>query len=400
MRWLSMATALLLVLTRAAAAEEPIRIVTWNAEAIELDELGNRLPDFKKLADELEPDVLILIEMAGLEEVQSVAQALDWSEYYAAVSDWSQHQGLVFSRLEAAVISKIPIEAVVEHDASVDGFHEVFSHAGAVPGLVSEVKLSSNGIPGFGSPLAHTDRGTLRVDLSNGLTIFPLHLKSNRNGPCSDVGRAIETLEGFGIEVPEARRYFDDGFAQATDVRRTNALKRERVIAAVARVANRAIEQDGRTAVIAGDFNTTFETGLHGVAVDDCAIQDFSCAKAPFPASACTPGDGYDDTLGILKAGLVRGANSKIAWSVLSDGLGRTYDDACFADRAIDHIAVAAAEASRFSVAAEAGETFGSDHYPVCAEFASDGRSAAWTAACGSAVKPLDQSSECGIGGR
>lgn len=63
----------------------------------------------------------------------------------------------------------------------------------------------------------------------------------------------------------------------------------------------------------------------------------------------------------MLEAGLV----GDTKWTVLSKGLPRTYDDPTFADAAIDHIVVPAADSGRFSAAIRASETHGSDHYPV-----------------------------------
>ena len=93
----------------------------------------------------------------------------------------------------------------------------------------------------------------------------------------------------------------------------------------------------------------------------DCKLSDFSCAKAPFPEAARSGSDGFDDTLGMLEAGLV----GDTKWTVLSKGLPRTYDDPAFANAAIDHIVVPVADSDRFSTAIRASETYGSDHYPI-----------------------------------
>ena len=209
---------------------------------------------------------------------------------------------------------------------------------------------------------AQTDRGTMRVDLENGLTLFPLHLKSNRVGQCSDLARAGSALRAAGIDVPaEVQAAFDNGFAKATKTRLSNAAKRERVMAATIVVAEDAVA-DGRTVVIAGDLNTAFETGKSGADLSsDCKLSDFSCAKAPFPEAARSGSDGFDDTLGMLEAGLV----GDTKWTVLSKGLPRTYDDPAFANAAIDHIVVPVADSDRFSTAIRASETYGSDHYPI-----------------------------------
>ena len=71
------------------------------------------------------------------------------------------------------------------------------------------------------------------------------------------------------------------------------------------------------------------------------------------------------DTLAIRTGPIVE----QRAWSLLTKDLPRTYDDPVFADRAIDHIAVPADQAERFSGIDRAPETFGSDHFPIFVTF-------------------------------
>jgi endonuclease/exonuclease/phosphatase family metal-dependent hydrolase len=362
LRWLTASVVVLIVWPCALFAAEPVRIVSWNTKPALYEALDERLADFKALDRDLKPDVLVLIEVAGEHEVRKIVRALGWTKYHAIVTNWASLNDRVHFALEAAVISKTPIVRAVEYDASPDGHHEVFSNDGVVAGIASEVRLSSRGIAGFGDPLGRTDRGTIRVDLANGLTIFPVHLKSNRNGACIDLANAIRTLRRSGLPVPPAAKSFlARGFHRATKERLRNARKRERVMAATVRVANQAITE-GRTVVIAGDMNTSFEPGLAGKVVEDCALADFGCAKGPLPSTACAAGDGYDDTLGgILEAGLI----GRTKWRVLSRHLPRTYDDLAFADFAIDHIAVPAGVAGRFRAAQRGAKTYGSDHFPI-----------------------------------
>lgn len=362
---ISASVCLAFLLGVAAARAEVVRIVSWNAKPTLYEGLEDRLTELRKLADELKPDVLVLVEVTGEIEAKMIAGALGWPEYHGIVTNWARLSTQPSFAIEAAVISKVPIIGAIEFDPKVDGHHEVFSHKGTVPGLVSEKELSSRGISGFGDPLARTDRGTIRVDLDNGLTIFPVHLKSDYSPLCQDLGKAIETFEKSGLAVPPAaREFYEKGFAAATKERVSNATKRERVLAAVVREGSAAAEQR-RIVVIAGDMNTTFEAGKFGTKVADCTLSDFSCAPAPFPASACQGGDGYDDTLGILEEGLV----GSTKWRVLSRGLGRTYDDTAFGDFAIDHIAVPIASAAKFSAAQKAATAYGSDHFPIWTDF-------------------------------
>jgi hypothetical protein len=148
-----------------AKAADPIRIVSWNASPSLYEALEARLSDFRKIADDLTPDVLVLIEVAGEQEVKRIADALGWSKYHAVVTNWSELSVQVHFALEAAVISKVPIIRAIEYDASPDGHHQAFSHQGPVAGIVSEQVLSSQGIAGFGDPLAPTDRGTFACRL-------------------------------------------------------------------------------------------------------------------------------------------------------------------------------------------------------------------------------------------
>ena len=347
------------------AATAETRIVSWNASPAFYEGIELKLDDYARLAEELDPDVLVLVEVGGLLETRLIADALGWDEYYLTTSNWAVARTNTFFALEAAVISKIPIEQVVEYDTSLDGYHPV--HRNGVPTAIpiTELKLLSDGIPNFGETLAHTDRGTMRVDLANGLSIFPVHLKSNRNRACFALSDALNAFEKYGYQTdPSADEAPSNGFPGATHENIRNAEKRERVMAAVVRVAQEAVD-DGRITMIAGDFNTSFEEGKFGIAPEDCILTDFSCEKAPFPAAACTGGDGFDDTMGILEAGLV----SDATWTFLSRDLGRTYRDAAFADKAIDHIAVDAAASGRFTTAIKADGLYGSDHFPLITVF-------------------------------
>ena len=353
-----------LIFIPAVTATAETKIAVWNMEAELSESLEARYQDLQDFIKEIQPDVVVLVEVNGEEGTRAFTDQLDWSEWYSVTTDLAELSTNVFFALEMAVISKIRIEAAVELDASLDGTHVIRSHLGDEI-AISEVLLTSNGIPNFGQPLRRTDRGTIRVDLSNGLSIFPVHLKSNRASSCSNPREALKTIENNGFELSATLKQqlseaASRGFPEATNQHRTNAEKRERVIAAVVREAEKAVEE-GRVVVIAGDFNTAYEPGKKGSDPADCTLQPFDCAKAPFPAAACSDGDGYDDTLGILDSALV----GDTTWTVLSRDLGRTYNDTAFADKAIDHIAVPNQHSADFSAASKLDLEFGSDHYPV-----------------------------------
>lgn len=340
------------------------KIVSWNAQAELTESLEERVEDFRDFASVVNPDVIILVEMNGEQSVSAFAESLGWNDYYSVTSDLSNLSTNVFFALELAVISKIPIIGATEYDTRVDGVHDVLRN-GVSFGFVVEEKLVSDGIPNFGNPLSSTDRGTIRVDLSNGLSIFPVHLKSNRVSKCSTPKQAITTIKENGFVFSDTLRSqleaaYDLGFPAATKQRLGNAEKRERVIAAIVREAEKAVDE-GRTTIIGGDFNTAFEEGKVGKSPSDCQLMDFGCKKAPFPANACVGGDGFDDTLGILENALV----GPTKWSILSRNMERTYDDTAFANKAIDHIAVPMDQASKFTEAKRIDALFGSDHYPI-----------------------------------
>lgn len=368
MQKLGISLCLYATLVTAAVAET--RIVTWNAQAELGESIQERILDFGAFAQTVQPDVVVLIEMNGEAGVEAFADQLGWDNHYSITSNLGKLSGSVFSALEMAVISKMPIIRAIEHDANVDGTHSVRRNGRALGAPIEEKKLSSHQIKGFGSPLHHTDRGTVRVDLLNGLSIFPVHLKSNRLSKCDLAEDALEMIEESGFELSATLKQqlseaYAKGSASVTIERKKNALKRERVMAAVARQASRAMIRENRVPVILGDFNTAYEAGKVGFSIEDCELQAFSCNKQPFPASACTDGDGFDDTLGLLETGLVE--NTK--WTVLSKELGRTYVDTVFSDAAIDHIAVPLAVADKFSRAEIVGQPFGSDHFPVVTVF-------------------------------
>lgn len=349
------------VIWSSSLVADPIRVTSWNVSAGLLESLSSRTNDFGYLNSSLSPDVLVLVEVAGLLEAQQIAKNLGWENYQIAVSDWAKMENNVFFALEAAVISKIPIEQVIEIDASPDGVHSVHDADGILTTVaVTERALDTSALGGIGA-VSRFDRGSMRVDLANGLSIFPVHLKSNRNSACIRASDTREGLQRLGIPVPSSlNAMIDDGFRQATDETLNNAVKRERVIAGVKVFADEAVGE-GRYVVVAGDFNTAFEPGKVGTSLDDCSLKNFGCSAGPFPAGMCSDDDGFDDTFGILTEPLV----GSVSWEIVTKDLERTFDDPRFADKAIDHFAVPSDQAGRFTSVEVAGETFGSDHFPI-----------------------------------
>ncbi|PKA43205.1 hypothetical protein CWR43_14250 [Rhizobium sullae] len=337
-----------------------VKIVSWNIAASPYEKLLVRASDYKKMADTLSPDVIVLIELTGRPDIKAIAEAIGWPTYYATMSDGQVQGDEIHASLEVGVLSKIPITSVIEFDPKPEGHtYQVITNSkpdgdSSIP--VNEMPLK--GIDMMG--LAATDRGTLRVDLANGLTLFPVHLKSNSNDACFAAGDAIKGLKKLDLPpVPALQSILDGGSDVKAKADKDNAFKRERVIAATKVVADQAVA-DGRTVLITGDWNTSFEPGKFGQSFDDCQLAAFTCAKAPFPASTCT-GDGFDDTFAIMTVPL---AGSQ-KWTMLTKDLGRTFKDTEFADKAIDHISVPAAQAASFAAPKVASDTFGSDHFPI-----------------------------------
>lgn len=342
---------------------EELTIAAWNIRASIYEQIERRHNDFAALNRDIAPDVLLLVEVPGSEELERLAKALGWPEYHAVISDLGVVRDEAFQGLEVAVISKVPFASVTEYDVSTgDGVGSVLGTFG--PLKVEEAKLETAGIENI-SKVDGAQRGTLRVELENGLVVYPVHLKSNSNWRCGDVSKAISTFEMINSTVPQTLRdAYNNGFDKATDTHRRNALKREAVIAAVKLLADRDVAA-GRTVLIGGDFNASFEPGKAGTSFEDCALANFSCERGPFPPQACQPEDGFDDTLAILEQGLIGSGR----YHFLTRDLKSTYNSDVFYDAAIDHLVVPEAMAGRFTKGKSSSEYYGSDHRLVFTVF-------------------------------
>lgn len=73
-----------------ACALEPVRIVSWNAQATLMESLPARRHDFARLNADLKPDVLVLVEVAGKPEAEFIAESLEWENYHAVMSDFDK----------------------------------------------------------------------------------------------------------------------------------------------------------------------------------------------------------------------------------------------------------------------------------------------------------------------
>lgn len=106
---------------------DPLTIVSWNASPESSETFERRMADIRQLNADLAPDILIVLEATGKDGIRRISEALEWNSYYATVSDFASHPTNAFFALETAVISKVPIERVIEFDASPDGTEPIIS---------------------------------------------------------------------------------------------------------------------------------------------------------------------------------------------------------------------------------------------------------------------------------
>lgn len=342
------------------SSAEEITVVTWNVKNTGVDEVEKDKRQISEFSSDLQPDIIALQEIKDADAALAIATALGWEKFQLAVSAFGT------SQQELAVVSRLPILSAVEYDTKPDGkTHPIYSDGGAVGLPINETQLVSEGISNFGDPLSGHDKGTLRVDFENGLTLFVVHLKSDRNDVCYQALKTVKFMEKYNIGlVDQMRVIVRNGLNEATTIRIANAKKRERVAASIKRVASVAISE-GRVPIVLGDFNTTFEPGKHGEEAKDCVLKNFTCERVATPKGACD-GHGYDDTLGIFTSGMV----TPTRWVFLTAQLGRTWQRGKpeFSDYAIDHVTVPEAFRARFSNAWKAKKQYGSDHFPVMLE--------------------------------
>ncbi|MGO6676433.1 hypothetical protein [Rhizobium leguminosarum] len=79
-----------LLSTNSLAAD--VKIASWNIAASPYEKVLARASDYKKMADTLSPDVIVMIELTERADLKAIADAIGWPIYYATVSD-GQVQG-------------------------------------------------------------------------------------------------------------------------------------------------------------------------------------------------------------------------------------------------------------------------------------------------------------------
>ncbi|MBA9031732.1 hypothetical protein [Rhizobium leguminosarum] len=65
-----------LLATNSLAAD--VKIVSWNIAASPYEQVLARASDYKKMADTLSPDVIVLIELTGRPDINAIVDAIGW----------------------------------------------------------------------------------------------------------------------------------------------------------------------------------------------------------------------------------------------------------------------------------------------------------------------------------
>ena len=303
---------LTLFLAHSWALAEKIRIVTWNVrEAFTVGDVTKRKADFAAAAKSLDPDIILLQEIVSQQVAVAIRNAMGLKGYHVVCSNFTT-DAPTHAAFEVAIISRFPIAQVIEYDPSPSGPDDED---------VEEAPLEPS--KKLGLAKVTTDRGFLWAHVPDKkITLAVVHLKSSRGA----VGKSDKT----------------------------NAQKREFVIAAVAASVNedRGLFP-GYAYLVAGDFNVGHsDPKKNGTDLDEDCF------------SNCGSKDLYDDTHALLAEGLVGSLKMKNLALSIPDS---TFPD--FPGSPIDNIYVSGDLAGRFSNAQKASNGFGSDHLAVSTVF-------------------------------
>ena len=287
-----------------AAKEENLRQLAHNSNSM-LNDIGV-------------VDTLVLLEVIFQEQVETIAKKNGFK--YWAMSDFDGQDKVSkrpYNHLEVAVLSHYPFLGCHEWDRQSND--EPVHNNRDIECELSDEKVIIKGDNEF---TYGVDRGFLRVDFENDLSLYAVHWKSS--------------VGGDEIKNAKKREY------QATGLKK-DAQK---------------LLREGRTIVVMGDYNITAHPSRSGTnEAEDCKIKKQVCADNK---------DGYDDSIAIL---MTLDDSAKL----LSKDAKRTYIyNKEFEDAAIDHIFVAGPQADTFGTAYTSpndGKTyFGSDHKPIVAK--------------------------------
>jgi len=292
------------------AIGEEIRIVTWNASKLCCEaDVEFRRTELLKMAQEVEPDILIVQEVECLEVAEALRDTMHLSDYSIACSSFRVDDNCLNS-LEVAVLSRFDIKDVIEYDPVFEEDNDGYKHR--------QMRLERR--PELGGIRIRFARGFLWVVIPElHITLSAVHLKSS---------------------------YGKDPGMQDN----ANALKRELCAAAVAsKVAEDLNQYSDYAHIVAGDFNVShLDKHKSGKRLD---IDSYDLADTL---------DGYDETHALLSFGLIRDVRMR---NLMENKTKNTLDSIGFGP--IDYIYVAGERQWLFDEAEIITDTYGSDHHPV-----------------------------------
>jgi len=404
-----------LFLTKNTYASE-LRIINWNVNAGSVENVAKRKDNFVELGGNQAPDILILQEINSFAAAQLIAKYMGMKDSYLGISNFGKDDEVIYFGLETAMISSIPIVSFDEYQQTVyDRGSKSWIQDPNGPITVSpsgEINYRVNesthllevpaDIVGEDNAKQRVSRGLLRVELENGLVIYPVHLKSNRPSLCSQISSemsdAISNLNKIekslvgedkylqridkakkslikiykynggknpdALGRPEIQRKLD----AFTTMHALTAMSRENGAAALAKLVNKDLKSEKtKGIVIAGDFNTPLnepsKTGQN-LKEDSCMPKRLSCSTKKV-INSCGDKDGYDDTHHILSGGVVDGLKME---PLFTDNKP-SYIKSGYANSPIDNVYVNSqisdAVISSKMLKDTHGGAFGSDHFPL-----------------------------------
>jgi endonuclease/exonuclease/phosphatase family metal-dependent hydrolase len=302
-----------------AHADETIRICSWNAHNMNgPQEVKRRSKDIREFIAAVKADVILLQEVTGLAAVEALRDEAGWKNGAAACSDFTQPDDEGPSSFEVGIISRFPLDNVLEYDVTLDG-NRIRKGAPEETRLISAAPWKPRDPEGI--------RGYLYAEVrGKNIGLITVHLKSSR-------GRSGRP----------------DDF---------NAKLREFVAASAAEtIAKRVSQKPAFSFLVGGDFNVgATDKNKLGHDLYEDSFEPRTSGK-----------DGYDDTYAYFENGLKEGGG--IRMTNLTKNVGETFDSRNFPGTGpIDNLlglhGRKAANHS-FGKGAKGAKTFGSDHFPV-----------------------------------
>jgi endonuclease/exonuclease/phosphatase family metal-dependent hydrolase len=319
--WSALAIALI---PQAAIGAEPLRIATWNCEAMfSVRDVQQRSTDLREFARAVKPDILMLQEVTSQSVVEAMRDVMelkgkDGKPAWVICSDFIQNDQDEYSSLEVAVISRFPWDEVIEYDPTPDNS----INRGEPP----ERRLIPPAV--LNPPRRLNQRGYLCVRFDEfHLEVITTHLKSSRG----QYGQQ-------DLSNAQLREYITGGIAE--------------------HIALDSKEHPNFTYIVGGDFNVGVDDReKNGVKLD---VEGFNGGRDGV--------DPYDETHALLSGGLIRGLRMR----ALAKGAGQSFvgpGSGKFARAgAIDNLYTSGPLSTKFTPAVRARASFGSDHLPMMTE--------------------------------